>query len=150
MNDHASRYLDPQPKKRKENTKELSKSGTKLINTAVPSMAQINQRASSSKATLVMLRLLIIRAPKKGDPPTLSLEECNIHPQLPLEAQLPIYWVPVLGSLYKLILSITPEPTIWVPGLLGFHSIVHVLFHLLLHYGALFPSHSGLLFRSLI
>ena len=35
-----------------------------------------------------------------------------------LEAQLPIQWVPVLGSLYKLILSITQEPTIWVPGLL--------------------------------
>ena len=35
------------------------------------------------------------------------------------EAQLPIYWVPVLGSLYKLILSITQEPSIWVPGLLG-------------------------------
>ena len=31
---------------------------------------------------------------------------------LTLEAQLPIYWVPVLGSLYKLILSITQEPTI--------------------------------------
>ena len=36
-----------------------------------------------------------------------------------LEAQLPTYWVPVPGSLYKLILSITQEPTIWVPGLLG-------------------------------
>ena len=30
-----------------------------------------------------------------------------------------MYWVPVLGSLYKLLLSITQEPTIWVPGLLG-------------------------------
>ena len=38
---------------------------------------------------------------------------------LTLEAQLPIYWVPVLGSLYELILAITQEPTIWVPGLLG-------------------------------
>ena len=42
---------------------------------------------------------------------------------LTLEAQLPTYWVPVLGPLYKLILSInnsiTQEPTIWVPGLLG-------------------------------
>ena len=36
-----------------------------------------------------------------------------------LEAQLPIYWVLVLGSLYRLILSMTQEPTIWVPGLLG-------------------------------
>ena len=26
---------------------------------------------------------------------------------LTLEAQLPVYWVPVFGSLYKLILSIT-------------------------------------------
>ena len=34
-------------------------------------------------------------------------------------SQLPISWVPVLGSLYKLILSITQDPTIWVPGLLG-------------------------------
>ena len=39
---------------------------------------------------------------------------------LSLEAQLPIYWVPVLGSLYKFILSITQEPTRWVPGLLGY------------------------------
>ena len=30
-----------------------------------------------------------------------------------------IYWVPVLKSLYNFILSITQEPTIWVPGLLG-------------------------------
>ena len=30
-----------------------------------------------------------------------------------------IYWVPVPGSPYKLMLSITQEPTIWVPGLLG-------------------------------
>ena len=37
-----------------------------------------------------------------------------------LEAQLPIYWVPVLGSLYKHILSRTQEPTVWVPGLLGY------------------------------
>ena len=36
-----------------------------------------------------------------------------------LEAQLPIYGVPVLKSLYKFILSITQGPTIWVPGLLG-------------------------------
>ena len=35
------------------------------------------------------------------------------------EAQIPIYWVPVLQSLCKLILSITQGPTIWVPGLLG-------------------------------
>ena len=34
----------------------------------------------------------------------------------PIEAQLPIYWVPVLGSLYTLILSTTQEPTMWVPG----------------------------------
>ena len=36
-----------------------------------------------------------------------------------LEAQIPIYWVPVLKSLYKFTLSITQGPTIWVPGLLG-------------------------------
>ena len=36
-----------------------------------------------------------------------------------LEAQLPIYWVPVLKSLYNSILSVTQGPTIWVPGLLG-------------------------------
>ena len=36
-----------------------------------------------------------------------------------LEAQLPIYRVPVLKSLYRFILSITQGPTIWVPGLLG-------------------------------
>ena len=40
-----------------------------------------------------------------------------------LEAQLPIYWVPVLGPLYKPLLSITQEPTIWVPGLLGFCNV---------------------------
>ena len=33
-----------------------------------------------------------------------------------LEAQLPIYWVPVLRSVYKLILSITQEPTICFQG----------------------------------
>ena len=38
---------------------------------------------------------------------------------LTLEAQLPIYWVPVLKSLYTLILSVAQGPTIWVPGLLG-------------------------------
>ena len=37
-----------------------------------------------------------------------------------LEAQLPTYWVPVLGPVYKPILSITQEPTIWIPGLLGY------------------------------
>ena len=36
-----------------------------------------------------------------------------------LEAQIPIYWVPVLESLYKFILSIAQGPTIWVAGLLG-------------------------------
>ena len=30
-----------------------------------------------------------------------------------------MYWVPVLKSLCKFILSITQEPTIWAPGLLG-------------------------------
>ena len=40
-------------------------------------------------------------------------------PRLNLEAQLPMYWVPVLKSLYKFILSITQGPTIWLPGLLG-------------------------------
>ena len=37
-------------------------------------------------------------------------------PKQSLEAQLPMYWVPVLGSLYKCILSITQGLTIWVPG----------------------------------
>ena len=36
-----------------------------------------------------------------------------------LEGQLPIYWVPVLKSLYKSILPVAQGPTIWVPGLLG-------------------------------
>ena len=36
-----------------------------------------------------------------------------------LEAQLPVYWVPVLLSLYNNIFSATQGPTIWVPGLLG-------------------------------
>ena len=36
-----------------------------------------------------------------------------------LEAQLPVYWVPVLKSLYSFILSVTQGATIWVPGLLG-------------------------------
>ena len=36
-----------------------------------------------------------------------------------LEAQLPIYWVPVLETLCNYILSVTQGPTIWVPGLLG-------------------------------
>ena len=40
-------------------------------------------------------------------------------PQEVLEAQLPIYWVPVLNTLYNYILSVTQGPTIWVPGLLG-------------------------------
>ena len=35
---------------------------------------------------------------------------------LSLEAQLPIYWVPVLKSLYDFVLSVTQGPTIWVPG----------------------------------
>ena len=36
-----------------------------------------------------------------------------------LEAQVPIYWVPVPRSLFKFILSkLTQGPTIWVPGLL--------------------------------
>ena len=39
------------------------------------------------------------------------------------EAQLPIYWVPVLGSLYELKMSITQEPTIWVPGLLRLEQV---------------------------
>ena len=43
-----------------------------------------------------------------------------------LEAQLPIYWVPVLGSLYKLILPITQEPTVWVPGLLGIYIYIYI------------------------
>ena len=35
-----------------------------------------------------------------------------------LEAQLPMYWIPVLKPLYNCILS-TQGPTIWLPGLLG-------------------------------
>ena len=38
-----------------------------------------------------------------------------------LDAQIPIYWVPVLKSLCKFILFITQRPTIWIPGLLGLH-----------------------------
>ena len=40
-----------------------------------------------------------------------------------LEAQLPIYWVPVLKSLYNFILSVTQGPTMWVPGLLGMPTV---------------------------
>ena len=50
------------------------------------------------------------------------LADTALLDSLTLEAQLPFYWVPVLGSLYILILSavsITQEPTRWVPGLLG-------------------------------
>ena len=36
-----------------------------------------------------------------------------------LEAPLPMYWVPVLKTLYNYILFVTQGPTIWVPGLLG-------------------------------
>ena len=41
------------------------------------------------------------------------------HADLTLEAQLPIYWVSVLKSLFKSIISITQGPTVGVPGLLG-------------------------------
>ena len=41
-------------------------------------------------------------------------------PKVPLEAQLPIYWVPVLKTLYNSIISVTQRPTIWVPVLLGY------------------------------
>ena len=44
-----------------------------------------------------------------------------------LEAQLPTYWVPILKSLYNLILSVTQGPTIWVPGLLGVFRASRVL-----------------------
>ena len=37
-----------------------------------------------------------------------------------------MYWVPALGSLYKLILSITQEPTIRVPGLLALAGLLIV------------------------
>ena len=43
----------------------------------------------------------------------------NSTTDVTLEAQLPIYWVPVLKFLFKFILSVTQGPTIWVPGLLG-------------------------------
>ena len=46
-----------------------------------------------------------------------------------LEARLPIYWVPVLGSLCKLILPITQEPTMWVPGLLGLGKVSAAAFN---------------------
>ena len=47
--------------------------------------------------------------------------ENEIHTgYLSLEAQLPIYWVPVLKSLYSFLLSVTQGPTIWAPGLIGF------------------------------
>ena len=36
-----------------------------------------------------------------------------------LEAQLLLYWVPVLKPLYDFTLSVTQGPTISVPGLLG-------------------------------
>ena len=50
------------------------------------------------------------------------LADTALLDSLTLEAQLPLYWVPVLGSLYILILSavsITQEPTRCLPGLLG-------------------------------
>ena len=43
----------------------------------------------------------------------------HLDPYYSLEAQLPIYWVPVFKSLYKFVLSTTQGPTVWVPGLLG-------------------------------
>ena len=43
----------------------------------------------------------------------------SLSPVDTLEAQLPIYWVPVLKFQYEIILSRTQGPTIWVPGLLG-------------------------------
>ena len=54
-------------------------------------------------------------------PKVLALSYCRVpqEDKVTLEAQLPIYWVPVLESLYKFILPITQGPTIWVPGLLG-------------------------------
>ena len=44
---------------------------------------------------------------------------CALRLAQALEAQLPIYWVPVLKTLYSVILSVTQGPSIWVPGLLG-------------------------------
>ena len=44
-----------------------------------------------------------------------------------LEAQLPTYWVPILKSVYRFILSVTQGPTIWVPiGISGAPAIVKV------------------------
>ena len=47
---------------------------------------------------------------------TRAITISDVHVDVTLEAQLPIYWVPVLKSLYEFILSITQGPTIWVPG----------------------------------
>ena len=44
-----------------------------------------------------------------------------------LEVQLPIYWVPVLKSLFDFILSGTQGP-IWVPGLLGLYRVYDLWF----------------------
>ena len=41
--------------------------------------------------------------------------ESGVAPRSPVT----LYWVPVLKSLFKFILSITQGPTTWVPGLLG-------------------------------
>ena len=51
------------------------------------------------------------------DPRTMNSKPFGLIQQSTLEAQLPIYWVPVLKSLYKSILSVAQGPTIWVPGL---------------------------------
>ena len=59
-----------------------------------------------------------VKQPEPRSPECTDFSVC-----LALEAQLPIYWVPVLGSLYKLILPKTQEPTIWVPGLLGLNML---------------------------
>ena len=40
-----------------------------------------------------------------------------------LEAQMPMYWVPVLKSLYNFVRSVSQGPTIRVPGLLGNRSM---------------------------
>ena len=67
-----------------------------------------------------------VRAWRFGE--TWPEDSVHVEPQCPeeaqsanvaLKAQLPIYWVPVLKSLYNFILSGTKGPTIWVPGLLG-------------------------------
>ena len=52
----------------------------------------------------------------------LNLHSCQTpYTSIPQCIETPTYCFPVLGFLYKVLLSITQEPTIWVPGLLGLY-----------------------------